>query len=81
VLPTKNDEIRANKIILTIQESEGKISLFDVLDKLKIPIYWWRTHKLWFFNRFAYVTTDEIDGLLYLVIDVPEKLPTEEKPQ
>ena len=59
---------KANEIIRLVKRSEeGNLVLWDVLDNLRISIYWWKSHKSWFFYRHQYMELMDIDGLEYLV--------------
>lgn len=59
---------KVNEIINSVKHADGQNAhLFDVLDKCKISLDWWKSHKEWIFHRFPQISLKKIEGEKYLI--------------
>lgn len=65
---------KVDEIIRTVKKADGQnANIFDVLDRCKISLSWWKDHKKWIFHRYPELTMDNIEGDNYLVYTEPEE--------
>ncbi len=59
---------KVNEIINEVKRANGQnANVYDVLDKCRISLSWWKDHKKWIAHRFPQLTLRKMDGDWYLI--------------
>jgi len=67
-LASQREFRKVNEIINTVKKADGQNAhLFDVLDRCKISLDWWKSHKEWILYRFPQLTFKKLEGEKYLI--------------